>query len=98
MAVDEVRYRLKDRYGIYYGWAWFPPADSHHNIDGVDPLLLRRYPMVMSFGLNPHYNNKTPSVEPHLIHQFDSDFYDSRLCLSIEGYIRDEQKFSTLRT
>jgi len=52
-AVEEVSKQLHNRYGIYYGRAWFSE-------EGEVPTT--QYPMVMSFGLNPHYNNQRASV------------------------------------
>lgn len=54
----------------------------------------------MATPMHLSYQPIMPSIfnpqEPHLIHQFEHDFYDQRLSLSIEGYIRDEMKFSSL--
>lgn len=55
-AVATVHHQLDSAYGIYYGWAWF------QNDDHASKNIL--YPMVMSFGLNPQYNNEQPSVVP----------------------------------
>lgn len=57
-AVEFLCNQLECKYGIYYGWAWFPSDASV------------RYPMVMSFGLNPHYGNAHASVVPayHAVH------------------------------
>ena len=52
-AVELVRQQLDHSYGIYYGWAWF---------ESGRPDKSERYPMVMSFGLNPQYNNQQASA------------------------------------
>ncbi len=49
-AVSELSEELNHKYGIYYGWAWFAGKES------------TPYPMVMSFGINPHYGNKQASA------------------------------------
>lgn len=36
------------------------------------------------------------TVEPHLIHTFDKDFYGSRLTFVINGYLRPELDFVSL--
>lgn len=48
------------------------------------------YPMVMSIGWNPFYKNTVRSVEVHIMHQFDEDFYGSHINLIILGFIRPE--------
>nr|POE49020.1 riboflavin kinase [Quercus suber] len=48
------------------------------------------YPMVMSIGWNPFYKNTVRSVEVHLMHQFEEDFYDSHMNVLILGFIRPE--------
>jgi riboflavin kinase len=52
--------------------------------------------MVMSIGVNPHFRNEKKSMEAHLIHEFENDFYGSELSVVIVGYIRDEQSFASL--
>lgn len=44
--------KLKGHYGIYYGYAWFLPTPE------------TKYLMVMSFGLNPQYENIRSSAVP----------------------------------
>nr|POF04488.1 transcription activator of gluconeogenesis [Quercus suber] len=48
------------------------------------------YPMVMSIGWNPFYKNTVRSVEVHLMHQFEEDFYGSHMNVLILGFIRPE--------
>lgn len=48
------------------------------------------YPMVMSIGWNPFYKNTVRSVEVHIMHDFEIDFYGSHMNLSITGFIRPE--------
>jgi HAD superfamily hydrolase (TIGR01509 family) len=70
--------------GIYVGWASV----------GNDPAV---YKMVMSIGWNPTFNDvKVKSVEPHLLHKFDRDFYGAALRLVICGYVRPELRYTTL--
>jgi FAD synthase len=50
-----IEQRLKGRYGIYYGHAWFSDTPE------------TKYLMVMSFGLNPQYGNiRSSAVLPTL--------------------------------
>jgi len=51
------------------------------------------YPMVMSIGWNPFYKNKVRSVEVHIMHHFDTDFYDSHMNVLILGFIRPEYDY-----
>lgn len=45
---------------------------------------------------NPYFNNKTKTVEPHLLHEFSDDFYGSEIRLVITGYLRPEANFDDL--
>lgn len=68
--------------GIYYGWA------------SVDRGPV--YKMVMSIGWNPFYNNTKKSMETHIIHTFDSDFYGAELSVVILGFLRPEKNYPSL--
>ncbi|XP_011166636.1 riboflavin kinase [Solenopsis invicta] len=67
--------------GIYYGW-----ASLHGTV----------YKMVASIGWNPYYKNEKKSMEVHLLHKFQDDFYGEELKVIISGYIRPERDFSSL--
>ncbi|XP_011694256.1 PREDICTED: riboflavin kinase isoform X2 [Wasmannia auropunctata] len=67
--------------GIYYGWA---------------ALNGEVYKMVASIGWNPYYKNEKKSLEVHLLHKFEDDFYGEELKVIIGGYIRPEKDFSSL--
>lgn len=54
------------------------------------------YPMVMSIGYNPFYQNTTRTAEVHILHPFACDFYGAHLRLAILGYIRPEQNYDSL--
>ncbi|XP_022909801.1 riboflavin kinase [Onthophagus taurus] len=68
--------------GIYYGWAQ------------VDDSSV--YKMVMSVGWNPYYKNKEKSMETHIIHKFETDFYGKNLKVALVGYIRPELNFASM--
>ncbi|KAF4318663.1 hypothetical protein BBO99_00006959 [Phytophthora kernoviae] len=70
--------------GIYCGWA---------TVDGKGP-----YKAVASIGWNPFFKNEEKTVEPHLLHKFDEDFYGAQLKFLITGYIRPEMNFSSLES
>lgn len=69
--------------GVYFGWAAV----------GDKP---KAYKAVMSVGWNPHFKNTKKTVEPHLLHEFEEDFYGEELRLLICGHLRDEAAFSSL--
>lgn len=54
------------------------------------------YPMVMSIGWNPYYRNEARTVEVHIMHKFEQDFYNALLNLTILGFIRQEQDYKSL--
>ncbi|EEH52958.1 uncharacterized protein MICPUCDRAFT_36086 [Micromonas pusilla CCMP1545] len=68
--------------GIYFGHAALPGG--------------RIYDMVMSIGWNPFFDNARKTIEPWLLHEFESDFYDVELRLTVVGYVRPEANFTTL--
>ncbi|CAG4965961.1 unnamed protein product [Parnassius apollo] len=68
--------------GVYYGWAQ------------VDSKAVHK--MVANVGWCPFYQNKEMSVETHVMHTFDKDFYGSNLKICIVGYLRPEKNFSSL--
>lgn len=51
------------------------------------------YPMVMSIGWNPFYKNTVRSVEVHIMHGFEADFYGCHMNLIILGFIRPEYDY-----
>ncbi|XP_075067103.1 riboflavin kinase [Mixophyes fleayi] len=69
--------------GIYYGWGCVGNGGEV-------------YKMVMSIGWNPFYKNTKKSVETHIIHEFEEDFYGEMLSIVIVGYIRPEESFDSL--
>ncbi|KAL0078709.1 hypothetical protein J3Q64DRAFT_1758519 [Phycomyces blakesleeanus] len=70
--------------GVYYGWVQIGKSDS------------KVYPMVMSLGWNPYYNNEKRSAEVHIIHEFPEDFYGVSIRVIVLGYIRPEQNYPSL--
>ncbi|XP_036150896.1 riboflavin kinase-like [Monomorium pharaonis] len=52
--------------------------------------------MVASIGWNPYYKNEKKSLEVHLLHKFQDEFYGKELKIIIGGYIRPERDFSSL--
>ncbi|KAJ0172230.1 hypothetical protein K1T71_012203 [Dendrolimus kikuchii] len=68
--------------GVYYGWA---------KVDN-GPV----YEMVANVGWCPFYQNKQMSVETHIIHKFEDDFYGSQLKIALAGYLRGEKNFDSL--
>ncbi|XP_076247473.1 riboflavin kinase [Calliopsis andreniformis] len=66
--------------GIYYGWA---------------SLDAQVYKMVASIGWNPFYKNEKKTVEVHLLHKFDHDFYGKQIKVIFVGYIRPERDFTS---
>lgn len=54
--------------------------------------------MVMSIGWNPFYKNTVRSVEVHIMHDFEVDFYGSHMNLVILGFIRPEYDYVSLES
>ncbi|EDV28933.1 Riboflavin kinase [Trichoplax sp. H2] len=68
--------------GIYFGLAAVDDSPVHK--------------MVMSIGWNPYYKNTKKTMEVHVIHDFENDFYGSELRVIVLGHIRPEKDFSSL--
>ncbi|XP_043225083.1 riboflavin kinase-like [Amphibalanus amphitrite] len=68
--------------GVYFGYARVDEGPVHN--------------MVMSIGWNPFYKNDKKSMETHILHKFDKDFYGSTLRICIVGFIRPEENFKSL--
>ncbi|KAJ7773435.1 riboflavin kinase [Mycena metata] len=73
--------------GVYFGWASHPNHPETHYGFSI-------YPMVMSIGNNPYYNNTVRSAEAHLLHDFGADFYGVEMRLLITGFIREEKNYA----
>lgn len=95
--------------GIYYGFAQLidpPPSSTKTMEKNIEDLSIHQpttsplnpiYPTVFSLGWNPHFNDvKQRTLEAHLLHSFDDDFYNSTIRVAICGYIRPERKFNSL--
>ncbi|KAL1501796.1 hypothetical protein ABEB36_007055 [Hypothenemus hampei] len=68
--------------GVYYGFGQVGNGEVHK--------------MVMNIGWCPYYKNEKKSMETHLMHKFDSDFYGEELRIVILGYLRPEMQFDNL--
>lgn len=88
--------------GVYFGWAALELGKDHPNYrpsSSPSPAGeggLSIFPMVMSIGYNPFYNNTVRSAEVHVLDKFAADFYGVNMRLLIVGYIRDEKNYEGL--
>lgn len=85
--------------GVYFGWASLElPADhpNYQKANGGDHGKFAIFPMVMSIGYNPFYNNTVRSAEVHVLNKFGADFYGVEMRLLLLGYIRDELNYEGL--
>ncbi|KAH9498923.1 hypothetical protein Btru_005338 [Bulinus truncatus] len=69
--------------GVYYGWA---KISSNDNV----------FKMTMSVGWNPYYHNTVKTMETHILHKFEEDFYGDHLKLIVLGYLRDMLNFKSV--
>ena len=72
--------------GVYCGFAQlvFP--------DGFSPV----YGMAMSLGTNPSFGNTSTTLEVHIMHTFDEDFYGATLRIVILFSLRGLVAFSSI--
>lgn len=68
--------------GVYFGYAQLEKGDIHE--------------MVTSIGWNPFYQNSVKSMEIHILHEFEKDFYGEELKIIILGHIRPQRNFENL--
>lgn len=71
--------------GIYFGWTTLE-SDNY-----------RPRKAVVSIGWNPYYSNTKKSVETHIMHKYQEQFYGQWLRVIICGYIRPEKNYDSLR-
>ncbi|PPQ86462.1 hypothetical protein CVT26_011656 [Gymnopilus dilepis] len=84
--------------GAYFGWASLrlPSADAPNQPPSTSEFTI--YPMVMSIGYNPFYNNTVRSAEVHLLHDFAGrEFYGAEVRLLILGFIRPERNYPSVQ-
>ncbi|EJD53861.1 riboflavin kinase [Auricularia subglabra TFB-10046 SS5] len=74
--------------GIYYGFAQIAPRKGEANTLTEGDYEV--FPMVMSLGFNPFYDNKKLTAEIHILHEYPCDFYDHDIKTIVLGYIRPE--------
>ncbi|KAL1283846.1 Riboflavin kinase [Trichinella pseudospiralis] len=81
---DDVVAQLPQQFqaGVYYGFA---------SVDNGEV-----YEMVISVGQNVQFNDAKKTMEVHILHAFDRDFYGSLLKIVILGYIRPMVTFNSL--
>ena len=72
--------------GIYFAWT---------QLEGDDDCLIRK--AVVSIGWNPYYDNSKKSVETHIMHKYENQFYGKWLKVLICGYMRPEKNYDSLR-
>lgn len=75
---------------MYFGWVGLSISPD------TPSSSTQIYPSVLSIGYNPFYKNTVRSVEIHILHDFDYDFYGAALNLLILGFIRPEYDYVSL--
>uniref|UniRef100_A0A914Y9M0 riboflavin kinase n=1 Tax=Panagrolaimus superbus TaxID=310955 RepID=A0A914Y9M0_9BILA len=53
------------------------------------------YPMAMSVGYNVHFGNDNKTVEIHILHEFENDFYDEIITAIAIKYLRPMKQFNS---
>jgi riboflavin kinase len=73
--------------GVYYGHLNF----LENSISSIDRS--RSYKGVLSIGYNPYFDNQSKTIEVFLIDYEGEDFYDHKVSLTIQGFLRTEASF-----
>ncbi|GAA5868511.1 hypothetical protein JCM1840_007024 [Sporobolomyces johnsonii] len=82
--------------GVYFGFARvLDPEAASAEPDSLSEHQ-QVWPMVMSIGWNPFYNNDTRTAEVHILHDYPSDFYGKELRVVMLGFIRPEYNYSSM--
>ncbi|TYJ52872.1 hypothetical protein B9479_006507 [Cryptococcus floricola] len=68
----------------------YPPEHHAQRWSGEDEKV---WPMVMSVGWNPYFNNEKITAEVHIMHPFKADFYGHHMSVLVLGYIRPELNY-----
>jgi riboflavin kinase len=63
---------------------------------GIAHLGNKEYKAVISVGWNPFYKNVEKTIEAHLLHVFEDDFYGAKIKVIIYGYLRPEADFGNI--
>ncbi|EJS42319.1 fmn1p [Saccharomyces arboricola H-6] len=97
--------------GVYFGFARIKSIDQEPSVetrqDGRTVVYnygqylseangdLDILPMVLSVGKNPFYGNDFKTMELHVLHDFENDFYGAKVKFNILGHIRPELNYTT---
>jgi riboflavin kinase / FMN hydrolase len=90
--------------GIYYGWAFlrghvYKAVSSigwNPYFDNKQKTVVCELGPAWSLALSVRCLTWGAMQEPHLIHEFDDDFYGEPLTVLVLGYIRPERNFPSL--
>ncbi|KAG0579302.1 hypothetical protein KC19_4G089300 [Ceratodon purpureus] len=73
--------------GVYFGWVQV-------RAEGLDGGVCK---MVMNIGNRPTFTDSDAiTVEVHILHEYETDFYDQVAAIVVLGFIRPEMKFGSL--
>lgn len=84
--------KLLPSFGVYAVRVSIEQQQQENLILNSPPQWL---PGVMNIGCRPTVNGTTPTVEVHLL-DWSGDLYEKTLTVSLEKFLRSEQKFATL--
>lgn len=77
--------------GVYFGRCMFVGPEK---VRGIEEMMFKNLPMVMSIGYNLQYNQTNINYEVLILHDFGKiEFYDTKLKVILQGFIRAEAKF-----
>jgi hypothetical protein len=71
-------------------------AAAHRRLTAPAPFAPTRTRTRARTRRNPFYRNERKTIEPHLLHAFERDFYDEELRLVVTGYLRPEKNYPSL--
>ncbi|CCH78681.1 Riboflavin biosynthesis protein ribF (Includes: Riboflavin kinase; FMN adenylyltransferase) (fragment) [Nostocoides japonicum T1-X7] len=77
--------------GVYFGW--FSLVDAPSATGHLDPDI--PWPVLVSIGTNPTFDNAERTVEAHLF-DFDDDLYGRRAVINLERQLRPQRRFDSI--
>lgn len=97
--------------GVYFGYARIKPIEHEDTtiLRKDKRVVIYNYgrdlrkengdldilPVVLSVGKNPFYGNDFKTVELHILHKFQGDFYGAKVKFNLLGFIRPELDYTT---
>lgn len=91
--------------GVYFGFGIVTPTEDPQNTAGCPggleavlehPHGYTVHKIAITIGKNPSFKNENKTIEAHILHKFESDFYGAYIRVVILGFLHPMIPFTTL--